>query len=150
MPAPLQRDLPSARWKDYFPHRRPENQKNPRNLLANAVKRAGCLLFQQTEVVHVERLWQREVLAFQAYTINSPFSALQGAKWEYSFSPLHPRQSSPDSCSEPPLHTPVTSWQLPHALCDPVRKGTVCLQFRLTHIQKHRLLPWVEPLYRWR
>lgn len=75
----------------------------------NAVKRASCLLFQQAEVVHMEWLWQRELLALQPFTINSPSSVLQGAKYEYSFPPLHPRQPPPDSCSELPPHTLVTS-----------------------------------------
>lgn len=47
-------------------------KKPPRNLLGNAVRRAGCLLFQQAEVAHVEWLWQRGLLASQPYTINCP------------------------------------------------------------------------------
>lgn len=76
--------------------------------------------------------------------INSPSSVLQGAKYEYSFPPLHPRQPPPDSCSELPPHTLVTSWQHLHALCDLVRKRTVCLQLRFTHALKHGFLPLVK------
>lgn len=39
-------------------------KKNPRNLLANAVKMSACLLFQQAEVVHIEQLWQMKAMAF--------------------------------------------------------------------------------------
>lgn len=55
------------------------------NLLANTVKRAGWLLFQQAEVVGTEWAWQREALAFQPFTINSSFGGLRGAKWEHGF-----------------------------------------------------------------
>lgn len=116
-----------------------KKKKNPRNLLANAVKgqvlscfacSGGSYRAALAEGSGKGNCWLSSLIPF-------PIHCKARSQKSKAFPPSNPCSHHQNLASS---HTPVTSWQSPHALCNSVREGTAHLQLQFNHTPRYSFL----------